>query len=129
MFCFTSRIARKSDPVHVGRSIFVNVMYEYHYKIMNLINSISRFPPCPRMSLQLWLAKPLVILAPHSSLYFCTDPHCQTAGLPSPTIILHTRHQAAMAYVEANCTCTLSKPHPLIYIYESNWQTIESAYS
>ena len=44
MFCFTSRIARKSDPVHVGRSIFVNVLYEYHYKVMNLINSISRFP-------------------------------------------------------------------------------------
>ena len=42
MFCFTSRIARKSDPV--GRSIFVNVLYEYHYKVMNLINSISRFP-------------------------------------------------------------------------------------
>ena len=38
MFCFTSRIARKSDPV--GRSIFVNVLYEYHYKI---INSISPF--------------------------------------------------------------------------------------
>ena len=31
MFCFTSRIARKSDPV--GRSIFVNVMYEYHYEL------------------------------------------------------------------------------------------------
>ena len=103
----------------VGRSIFVNVMYEYHYKIMNLINSISRFPPCPRVNHQLWLAKPLVILAPHSSLYFCTDPHCQTAGLPSPTIILHARHQAAMAYVDSNCACTLSKPHPLIYIYES----------
>ena len=29
MFCFTSRIARKNDPV--GRSIFVNVLYEYHY--------------------------------------------------------------------------------------------------
>ena len=127
MFCFTSRIARMSDPV--GRSIFVNVIksiYEYHYKITNLSNSISLYP---RMSLQSWLAEPLVILAPHSSLYFCTDPHCQTAGLPYPTIIVYSRRQAAMAYMEANCACTLSKPHPLIYIYESNWQTIESAYS
>ena len=29
--CFTSRIARKSDLV--GRSIFVNVMYESHYEL------------------------------------------------------------------------------------------------
>ena len=36
MFCFTSRVARKSESV--GRNIFVNVMYEYHYKIMNFIN-------------------------------------------------------------------------------------------
>ena len=87
VFCFTSRIAKKSDPV--GRSIFVNVLYEYHYKIMNLINSKRCFPPCPRVSLQLWLTKLLVILAPHFSLYFCTDPHCQrTASLPSPTIQL-----------------------------------------
>ena len=30
MYCFTSRIARKSESV--GRNKFVNVMYEYHYK-------------------------------------------------------------------------------------------------
>ena len=31
MFCFTSRISSKSDSV--GRVIFVNVSYEYHYRI------------------------------------------------------------------------------------------------
>ena len=37
MFCFTSRIARKSDPV--GRSIFVNVLYEYHKSLPTLSKS------------------------------------------------------------------------------------------
>ena len=36
-FCFMSRIARKSDPV--GRSIFVNVMYKSHHKIVISSNS------------------------------------------------------------------------------------------
>ena len=35
IYCFMSRIARKSESV--GRNKFVNVMYEYHYKVMNII--------------------------------------------------------------------------------------------
>ena len=41
MFCFTSRLVRKSDPV--GRTItiilFVNVMYEYHSKTLLFYNN------------------------------------------------------------------------------------------
>ena len=42
IYCFTSRIARKSESV--GRNKFVNVMYEYHYKVMNIIGA-SRSEP------------------------------------------------------------------------------------
>ena len=64
-----------------------------------------------------WPAQPLVILAPHSSpLYFWTQPLTQ-----SLSAIFHNHlARKAMAYIQANCACTLSKPHPLIYIYESN---------
>ena len=41
MYCFTSRIARKSESV--GRNKFVNVMYEYYYKVMNIIIRIMSF--------------------------------------------------------------------------------------
>ena len=48
MYCFTSRIAGKSELV--GSNKFINVMYEYHYKVMNTtiiesVDSISRDGP------------------------------------------------------------------------------------
>ena len=47
-------IARKCESV--GRNKFVNVMYEYHYKLMNIIIRVMNFIR-PTVSQRLWLAK------------------------------------------------------------------------
>ena len=109
MYCFTSRIARKSESV--GRNKFVNVMYEYHYKVMNIIIRIMNFIIFDFMQLSIldcgwqngrWNQHK----TPGAPLYFSTDPQLTPTRIYMKTSYHEVLYMAANAHAHFKTTPT-----------------------